>query len=544
MGASREEAAEEERGKARPTGAGAATNARSASHSAVDLRSLQLVALARGTYGPSAPLTSAGIRAIQRTAGNRAACQVIKVQRLQHPDFPKKAAEMNDMELLKAYRFNVEGDTFGIGLPPADLAAVRSEMRRRRIPETATNPLDDHRDLLPTRGNVVTEVAKPTAAAAALAAGNLGARGLSTAPGAISPGGEKDLGFMKIGGPTSTHSAVGAEVFGGLLLVDSLVGVGRGFSAMDKAAKRGDTAGHRLGTRKVQQQGWGVAGGATGVAGGGIKLGAALGSTAAGLAAAAGGLGIAGGALTAAEGSWKIYRASRKMWDLSKITLLSASGQKWKEYAEGREKRKAGINVLKVAAGALGIAAGALLIASNPAGWALGIAAMAVGGAYALGKVGSKIADVSKRRSAKKEAEAAEKGKGILDPLAKHQTPEQTWDDPGRRKEVHAMADKVAQENSQNARYAAAMIAALQKGDEKKLEKMVAFRDAVFPQDNDFQQTRAYMKAKRQMEISNDDLERHDAELILEVFNVPTYMALSESGQDLIQKKLSVAEAS
>ena len=51
------------------------------------------------------------------------------------------------------------------------------------------------------------------------------------------------------------------------------------------------------------------------------------------------------------------------------------------------------------------------------------------------------------------------------------------------------------------------------------------------------------MKAKRQMEISNDDLERHDAELILEVFNVPTYMALSESGQDLIQKKLSVAEA-
>ena len=115
----------------------------------MDLRSLQLVALARGAYGPSAPLTSAGIRAIQRTAGNRAACQVIKVQRLQHPDFPKKAAEMNDMELLKAYRFNVEGDTFGIGLPPADLAAVRSEMRRRRIPETSTNPLDDHRDLLP-----------------------------------------------------------------------------------------------------------------------------------------------------------------------------------------------------------------------------------------------------------------------------------------------------------------------------------------------------------------------------------------------------------
>ena len=45
------------------------------------------------------------------------------------------------------------------------------------------------------------------------------------------------------------------------------------------------------------------------------------------------------------------------------------------------------------------------------------------------------------------------------------------------------------------------------------------------------------------LNLSDDDFERHDAQLILEVLNVDREAALSESGQDLIQKKLSVAEA-
>ncbi len=43
--------------------------------------------------------------------------------------------------------------------------------------------------------------------------------------------------------------------------------------------------------------------------------------------------------------------------------------------------------------------------------------------------------------------------------------------------------------------------------------------------------------------FSPKDLEYHDASVILEVLNVRRGVALSESGQDLIQKKLSVAEA-
>ncbi len=453
----------------------------------MDLRSLQ-VAQDRGATRSGAPLTRAGVLAIQRTAGNRAACQIVKVQRLEHPDFPKKAAEMKDWELLKAYRYANERHVLGKELGREDRIAVFSEMRKRGLEENNTeldNPLESYRDLMPTRKQIGVEVAKPTAAVGGAAAGYLGARGhLSTAPGAIS---------YPHHSPTSAPTALGSEIFGGLLLVDSAIGMARGYNAMGEANKRGDVAGGMLGARKVKQQSWGAAGGATGVAAGGMKLGAALGSTAAGLAAATGGLGVVGGALTVAQGSWKIYLAGKKLSALSDITPMTESGQKWKEHAQGREKRKAGINALKVAAGALGIAAGALLIASNPAGWALGIAALAVGGVYAAGKVGHKIGDVWSRRSAKKKAEA----RGTLDPLSKPQTPEQMADDPARRNEVHQLADKVAAENSDNAKYAAAMIAAMRHGDDKvdkKLDTMVKTRDdlvasGVFPADNDFQKT-------------------------------------------------------
>ena len=366
------------------------------------------------------------------------------MQRLQHPDFPKDVGEMSDLELLKANRFAHERHFFGKSFSPEDRKAVFSEMRERDLDDNSlsderNDPMARHREFMPTRKDVGVEVAKPTFAVGSAGGGYLAAKDQPTAPGAV-------------GGSAyhaSTGGAVGSEIFGGLLLADSALGVWNGLSARQEAQERGDTAGVRLGTRKAKSQGWGVAGGATGVAGGGIKLGAALGSTAVGLASAAGGLGVAGGALTVAQGSWKIYLAGKKLSGLSTVSPMTKKGKEWKTYAEGREKRKVGINALKVAAGALGIAAGALLIVSNPAGWAVGMtAALAVGGALAVGKLSNKIGDAWNRRNAKKKMEKS----GQLDSLAKGQTPEQEVADPARRKEVHQLANKIAQENSQNAR--------------------------------------------------------------------------------------------
>ena len=96
------------------------------------------VAAAKPVAAPlRAPLTAASLRAIQRAAGNRAACEVIKVQRLQHPDFPKDVGEMSDLELLKANRFAHERHFFGKSFSPEDRKAVFSEVRARGLDENS-----------------------------------------------------------------------------------------------------------------------------------------------------------------------------------------------------------------------------------------------------------------------------------------------------------------------------------------------------------------------------------------------------------------------
>jgi hypothetical protein len=327
----------------------------------------------------------------------------------------------------------------------------------------------------------------------------------------------------------------------------------------------------------MKGSGWGVATGVLGVAGGGMKLGSALGSTAVGLGAAAGAMGILGGSVMVAQGAWRIYTAGRRLSDLAAVKPASGKGRTWQAHARGREYRKAGVNALKIAAGALGIAAGALLIASNPVGWAIGLAGIAVGGALALGKLGSKISDAWNRRSAKKQLEK----KGAFDALARpapqaQHTPRGAGAaapeaaqlaagadaatgtatatrgagsgpaaavaaDPTRRAEVHKLSDKVVQENSQNARYAAEMIEALRQGNQQHLDWLVEFRDQVFPEDADLSRSRQYLRGR--VQVGEPELERYDSALILGALNVDPDTALSESGQDLIQKKLSVAEA-
>lgn len=113
------------------------------------------------------------------------------------------------------------------------------------------------------------------------------------------------------------------------------------------------------------------------------------------------------------------------------------------------------------------------------------------------------------------------------------------------------LADKVTQENSKNALYASEMIVALRQGDKKKLAMMYGWRDDLvkigFPgnsQDEDYKLTREYLAQKRKLAFPDQDLQRHDATEILGVLDVKEDVALTESGQDLIQKKLSVAEAS
>jgi hypothetical protein len=312
------------------------------------------------------------------------------------------------------------------------------------------------------------------------------------------------------------------------------------------AEKRGDKAGMHLAKGKAKGAGWGVAGSAASLTEGGVKMGAHFGSAAAGLAAATGGLGIAGGAITAAQGIWKIVKSGRKLSKLSDIKPVTDPGHTWKGYITGREKRKIGVNALKVAAGALGIAAGALFLVSNPVGWAVGIAALATGAAVSGFKLFQKIKKSWKQRNAKAKLEREGELDDVTKPLPGGHPAGSAAEKEERRKQVRVLADKVSAESSQGMAHAAAMRSTVQAGDPQKGQFGVLMRDTFHPRDADFSQSiaAAATETEERFKFTKRDLEAFDAVTLMDTLNVTKEEALSESGQDLLARKMSVVEAS
>lgn len=351
----------------------------------------------------------------------------------------------------------------------------------------------NNRARVPTRGNVALEIAKPTAVAGGAAGGFLGG----------------NLG-------EAGNAGIATGVVGGAVLADAALTMRAGYSRRAAALKAGDKAGVSLGEGKMRQAGWTATGGAVGATTSGLRIGHAAGSAAGGLLTAASSLGIAGGIVTAADGMWKVYNAAGKLWNLGKQTIYTPKGESWKERVGNRLKWKAGVGTLKALLGGLGIAAGALAIVSNPVGWAVGLAAAIAGGAWAVTKIVAKISDYWQRRKKKKEIEQR-------DP------------DGSKRKQAKELADEVARELSVNAKTAGEMRGALQSGNaynvQARLKAIAAMQATVGKAD-----AAALPKA------TQDDKEQHDAVSLLAVLNIEPAEAKSPSGQERIEKKLSVAE--
>jgi hypothetical protein len=447
-------------------------------------------------------------------------------------EFNGPVEDRTDFELAKMWRLGLTG---GLEMKPFEKKELERMMANRGLPTTGdsvkANPLDQDRATFVTTGGVATEVGKPLGVVAAGAAG-----GIAT-------------GYGYTGGPgggSAAGGSIGGEIVGGALLADAAMGLAGAKGAYDKAKTAGDQGGMHQATAHAKSAGWGVAGGSISVAETGVKIGTAFGSAAGGLVAATGGLGIAGGALTVAAGLWKIGKSGYKLHKLGKVEPTTKPGKTWKDYISGREKRKIGVNALKVAAGALGIAAGALFLVSNPVGWAVGIAAMVTGGAIAGFKLFQKIKKAWKKSKAKDKLQQS----GQMDELAQPvpgAEPGSEKEKVARQKQVKELADKVAAESSQSATHAAAMRAALRSGDHEKGDKGVALRDERHPGDADFSKTMAWVKAAKQgaaYSFTMKDLEAFDAASLLATLNVSPEEALSESGQDLMARKMSVSTAS
>jgi hypothetical protein len=481
--------------------------------------------------------------ALQRSAGNAAVSRFVQreglcVQRL----FGARRVDTEDLSDWEALRLRREERGRGPmqpgvrgwlrgGMSEQAHEAIEGQLDESDVDEEAPNPLDQHRDLVPTSGQVGVEIAKPTGVLGATAGGYIGGQSVHTASSASSQG-------------ISASGGIGGEVLGGVLLADSALTAYSGYSQREHARKRGDRAGVRLGSRKLNAGALAMGAGAIGVAGTGIKLGAALGSRASGLAAGAGALAVAGGAMAMGQGLWRMNAARKHLAALGEFTPATAEGETWKAHLRSQERGRAAANAVKVGAGGLATASGALLASGNGlAGFGVGVAGAALGGLLALGKLGDKISSMWRQRQAKRALEQ----RGSMDSLLEEQSPEQAQRDPGRHREVHGHADTMRATHSKNAKVAAEIIAAMRAGDIHLVSQARQVRrtlgwtdDATFARVNEYWSKRERSKSQQ---IGAEDRRLHDAWSLISALNVSPAEAISESGQDLIQQKISIAES-
>lgn len=248
-------------------------------------------------------------------------------------------------------------------------------------------------------------------------------------------------------------------------------------------------------------------------------------------------LGIAGHVISGVQSGYELFCATSKLWPNTKSKLHSTRGQAWRARIMERQKVKSAMQTLKLLAAGIGIAGGVLVLASNPVGWALGIAAAAVGGAFALGKVVHTIRDTYKRRKGRKELEKnGELGlsKQELDEREKRTTSQdQDQKDPKKsvsqeeRDRVKDMADRVAAMVSQNAKVAREMHLAAKNGEQPFLEEKARLSRLNVREVPDIGQ------------MSTEAQEYFDVGILAKLLNLDVKQVGSSSGTELLESKIS-----
>lgn len=378
-------------------------------------------------------------------------------------------------------------------------------------------------------------------------------------------------------------ASAAAPVLGGLtggasgLLTtgDALMGLNNADSMMTEAAEYGDAGMWNLAGRKGKNQGIQALTGAASMAKGGVEMAylasagpgrnvfeaMAQGAGNAALGTAAGGLGVATGSVQVLQGLWRGGKAVQKLCRLSYgrgAKVYSAAGKRWKEAIKGSEKFKLGMAAVKTALGVLGIAAGALLIVSNPIGWGIGIAAAIAGGIAAGVKIKAKIDDAKKRTKISHEILSSGNAAGAVGAEAgvQAQRPAPTTKSAGAKKlkerertdpdEIERMkaiehANEVGRRASEYAVIASEMRDALRNDDAIGVDDQGKRQYLVH-------QVISTMEKNPQFDPTNlltpeSNAEKYDAYQLLSSINVSDDEALSDSGQELIEKKLSKMES-
>lgn len=324
----------------------------------------------------------------------------------------------------------------------------------------------------------------------------------------------------------------------------------------------------------------------------GAKIGDSMGLVGSGLTMS--GLGILTNTITLGVSSYDLYKTIGSLWPDTKSKILSGKGSGWNNRIMNQKKVSAGISTLKILAASAGIVGGALLLASNPVGWAIALGGTIVSAGIAGAKLYKSIKskrEISNRLKVNKEIDnylGNEKPglsslsrmmvdendpqnsydtfdpKEFMKPLGQN-TPEtkqiqqsqpQVQEDPNEevqenqldelvvmgefkypkkgigpneRDELKQKCDEAKAQLDENARVAADMRTALMKGgasytkDGKKLE----------------QELKNNSEATPKSVFGEDSKQYSDAILLTERIGVSVEEAVSSSGQQLMEKKIS-----
>ncbi|WP_155993313.1 eCIS core domain-containing protein [Nocardioides sp. URHA0020] len=378
-----------------------------------------------------------------------------------------------------------------------------------------------------------------------------------------------------------TFGAAAAPMLGGLtggaagLLTtgDALMGLNNAYDMTAESADYHDEGMWNLAGRKGQNQGMQALTGAASMAKGGVEMGylasagssnvaksMALGAGNATLGVAAGGLGVAVGSLQTAQGLWRSGKAVQKLcrltWGRSKEMASERGTSSWKPAIVSAEKFKLGVGVLKTALGVLGIAAGALLIVSNPIGWGIGIAAALAGGVYAVGKIAAKISDAKTRTRIAEQIQAGGDADQVVGEGGTKTASESKRNIAQKTAATNRRSDKKRVGDKTEGEHHARNAAIEQANEVARLASSTALiasemRDRMLWADDAGQQgvwTALQSESEKPTGAASllpsvETKELYDAYMLLSSINVTREEAVSPTGQELIEKKLSKMES-
>ncbi len=349
---------------------------------------------------------------------------------------------------------------------------------------------------------------------------------------------------------TKFNASGGASILGGAVgLGLGALGIKKGSDRLDRAKLSGDKAGESLAIDQIATNSVGLTKGALSTASAGVKFAAAAKDI--GLGAAKGaisGLGAATGALTIAEGLFKGGIDAKHLHKTRTYAPVSKKGIDWRSHIVKKKAWRVGINALKVVGGALGVAGSVLTGGATAIGLAAASAVIGIGSSVV--KMGKGIANRRKMAAGRKEMfpNAGADGKAIS----------KTNIDNANKLRSNAKVSKTGS-------IANEMIEAVKKFDEGKYksiqsvhivsqetpsikDKILSLISKGAPRAQAKQNKEAVKvknaEAKEQLtKFDENDKEVYDANEILSAIGVSREEATSASGQELIEKKVSVTNS-